>query len=168
MNRTRTWVTAMVVIIPCVMMILSMTGAFDVFRTTGSIRGRVTYNGRPLERGFVLFYPVHENSNDWAIGILGKDGTYHIDSKWRHNTEETKYRICIVPRKGKSTAQIELSHDKSQTNVVPVTLGGRSADSHQLASVDVGFPKKFTDVATSGLQITLGREPARIDIDLKD
>lgn len=168
MNRTRTWVSALVIIIPCMMITLSMTGAFNIFRTTGSIYGRVTFNGRPLERGFVLFYPTHENSNDWTVGAIGKDGTYYIDSKWRLNIEETKYRICVIPRKGRSTAQIELSHDKARTNVVPVTLGDRSADSHQLASVDVGFPKKFTDVATSGLQITLGREPARIDIDLKD
>ena len=57
---------------------------------------------------------------------------------------------------------------KDRTAVVAVPLNAKDADAHPLVAVDVGFPQRYTNIATSGLQIVLGREPARIDIDLKD
>lgn len=170
MNRTRKWVTLLAVGIPFVILVLSMnTQLFSsLFGSTGAIYGRVTYNGKPLERGFVLFYPTDENSADWVVGTIGKDGTYRIESKWRHNTAKKQFRICIVPRRGKPAAHVEVPHEGSGPLTVPVELNSKSSDAHPLVAVNIGFPRRFTNVATSGLQITLGREPARIDIDLKD
>jgi hypothetical protein len=166
MKKVRTWVAVLGIGVPCVIIGLAMTT--DLFTPIGSIYGRVTYNGKPLERGFVLFYPTDELSNDWVVGPIGKDGSYFIDSKWRHSSRKTRFRICIIPRKGKPAAHVDLPGEGSQSRVVPVALNSKDADSHTLVAVDMGFPQRYTNIATSGLQITLGREPARIDIDMKD
>lgn len=166
MNKVRNWVTLLGIGIPTVMIVLAMTT--DFFTPTGSIYGRVTYNGTPLNRGFVLFYPTDEKSGDWVVGAIDKDGSYRIDSKWRHSSGKERFRICIIPRKGKPAAHVDLPGEGSHSRVVPVTLNSKDPDSHPLVAVNLGFPRRFTNIATSGLQITLGREPARIDIDMKD
>ncbi len=166
MNKTRKWVTGLAIGIPVAMILVARYT--DFFTPTGALYGRVTYNGKPLDRGFVLFYPTDEKSNDWVVGPIDKEGNYRIDSKWRHNTKEIQFRICIIPRKGKPAAHVDVPHEGSDSRVVPVPLNSKDSDSHPLVALDVGFPNRFTNISTSGLQITLGREPARIDIDMKD
>jgi hypothetical protein len=166
MNKVRKWVALLVIIIPCAIIWLAMYT--DLFTPTGSIYGRVTYNGTPLDRGFILFYPTDELSSDWIVGTIEKDGSYRIDSKWRHSNGKARFRICIIPRKGRPAAHVDLPGERSHSHVVPVELNSKESDSHPIAVVDAGFPKRFTNITTSGLQITLGREPARIDIDMKD
>lgn len=166
MTNDRKLVRWLVIGIPAVLILLAMTTNF--FTPTGTIYGRVTYNGKPLERGFILFYPADEKCPDWVVGTIDHGGTYRIDSKWRHNSSETRFRICIIPRKMRPSAHQDMRDDGSESRVVPVSLGANHSEPHRPVAVEVGFPKRFTNVLTSGLQITLGREPARIDIDMKD
>jgi hypothetical protein len=166
MNKTRKWVTGLAIGIPVAMMLIARYSNF--FTPTGALYGQVTYNGKPLDRGFVLFYPTDEKSNDWVVGTIDKDGNYRIDAKWRHNPDKMRFRICIIPRKGKPVAHVDVPHQESGSRVVPVALNSKETDAHPLVALDVGFPHRFTNISTSGLQITIGREPARIDIDMKD
>ena len=166
MNSVRKRVAFLGVVVPCVLIFLGMNA--EVFSPTGALYGQVTYNGKPLDRGFVLFYPTDEKSSDWAVGPIDKDGSYRIEPKWRHISGRTQFRICIVPRKGKPATHMDVPHEGSDSRAVSVPLNSTSSDAHSLVALDVGFPDKYTNIATSGLQISLSREPARIDIDMKD
>ena len=66
MKKVRNWVAVLGIGMPFVMIVLAMTT--NLFTPTGSIYGQVTYNGNPLDRGFVLFYPTDEKSGDWVVG----------------------------------------------------------------------------------------------------
>jgi hypothetical protein len=142
---------------------MAMTPGLDN-RSSGPIHGRVTYNGRPLDGGYVLFEPMDRISNDWAVAPIERDGTYAIDSKWqRQNPGKERFGISVVPKSGMVAAQMPSRSEGANPDEVPM-----SPDSAQSAAVSSGFPSRFTNVRTSGLHVTLGREPARVDIDLKD
>ncbi len=166
MRKVRTWVAVLGIGVPCVIVAIAMTTNW--FSSAGSIYGQVTYKGKPLDRGFVLFYPTDETETDWVVGPIDKNGSYSIHSGWRHHSGKKRFRICIIPRKGKPAAHVDLTGQESHSKVIPVELNSKGDDSHQLVAVDIGFPHRYTNIATSGLQITLGREPVQIDIDLKD
>jgi hypothetical protein len=168
MNRIRTWVGGLGISAPCVIIALAMTPGLDL-TSSGPVHGRVTYNGRPLDGGYVVFEPAEGNPNEWAVGPIDQDGSYSIDSKWqRGNHERGRFRICVVPENGKPVADMPSPSEGAKAGVVPISLSSEKPDSRRSVAVDCQLPKRFTKVQTSGLHVTLGREPARVDIDLKD
>jgi hypothetical protein len=168
MNRNRTWVGGLGISAPCVLFTLAMTPGLAP-TSSGPVHGRVTYNGRPMDGGYILFEPMERDSNQWAVGAIGRGGNYSIDSQWQRGKQGKEcFRICVVPNKGTPAAPSPSLCEGASPDEVPMALGSEVPDSGQTVAVDSGFPKRFTNARTSGLHVTLGREPARVDIDLKD
>src|SRR5262245_42154248 len=67
----------------------------------GRVWGRVSYNGRPLRGGVIVFVPIrHEEGSSTGGAQIGQDGSYSIDSDWQRVPNlRAHYKICIVPRK---------------------------------------------------------------------
>jgi len=169
MNKTRTWVGGLCISAPCVILTLAMTPGPDP-TSSGPVHGRVTYNGRLLDGGFILFELMERDSNEWAAGPIEQDGSYAIGSKWpgrKHGKD--RFRICVVPRNSQPVAQMPSPSEEAGPDVAPMALSSQEEpDSQQSGAVESGFPRRFMNARTSGLYVTLGPEPARVDIDLTD
>ncbi len=138
---------------------------------TGPIWGRVTYNGRPVEKGAILFIPIAAETIDWAMGPIGKDGGYAIDSKWcRGTSEKVRFRICIVPFPYKvmpedpSPSPGENRRPDSGRGSLP----RETTDSRRQKPVNLPVPERFTEIRTTPLEVTLDRGFARVNVDLED
>jgi hypothetical protein len=168
MNKIRTWVGGLSISAPCVFFTLAMTPGLDP-TASGPVHGRVTYNGRPLEGGYILFEPMEMDSNQWAVGAIERGGSYSIDLRWRRgNQGKERFLIAVVPKHWTPATPAPSPSEGASPDNVPMSLGSKDPDSCQSTAMDCGFPKRFTNARTSGLHVTLGREPARVDIDLKD
>ncbi|MGP0065384.1 MAG: hypothetical protein ACLQGP_17500 [Isosphaeraceae bacterium] len=168
MNRIRTWVGGLGISVPCVILTLAMTPGLDP-KSSSPAHGRVTYNGHPLDGGYVLFESAAGNFNDWFVGPIGLDGSYSINStwpQWKH--QASRYRISIVPDHGKSEDYNPTLSEDEWSEDVSMSPNFEKLDTGRSGTVDRRLPKRFTDGRTSGLHVTLGREPARVDIELKD
>jgi hypothetical protein len=138
---------------------------------SGPITGRVSYNDRPLDQGAIVFAPFEGHPAEWGIGLIGKDGSYSTTPTWRRDhAKKCRYRICVVP----------LAHTFTREDVSPPPScepgretaagppAGGPADVHQERAIDLPIPEKFTKIWTSGLTVTLDRDSARVDLDLRD
>jgi hypothetical protein len=167
MNTIRTWVGGLGISAPCVFVALAMTPGPDS-SSSGPVHGRVTYRGHPLHGGYVHFEP-EGNPNHWAIAPIEQDGHYSVDSKWQrvdHGREGFRIRVVSIVRQ--SVAFTPSPSHGASPDEVPMSLSPDNPDSRQSLAVDHRLPERFSDTRTSGLHATLGPEPARVDIDLKD
>jgi hypothetical protein len=133
----------------------------------GPVGGRVSYNGRPLDRGAIVFAPVEGDAVEWAIAPIGTDGRYTIRPNWcRGHAGKTRFRMCIVSFPHTFTAE--------EVMPPPVRGPGRDSDAAQNAdvpremAVGLPIPERFTAIWTSGLEVTLDQDSASVDLDLKD
>ena len=139
--------------------------------TYGQVRGRVSYNGRPLEEGALLFVPVDAVDIDWAVGPIGKDGRYSIEPGWRRGrSAKARYRICIIPFPHSSTLgdRSPLPSNEPRPDTNPASRPDETPDSRLEKPRDLRVPEQYTKIWTSPLEVTLDRGSARVDVDLKD
>jgi hypothetical protein len=179
MNRTRAWIGGLCLCAPCAILALAMTPGTET-TPSGSVRGRITYNGSPLDGGYIVFEPAEGNPDDWACGPIERDGHYSITPKWdsREHGEE-RFRIGIVPGHMKlSTSMpspikgaepdVVLMSLSSEDDGVPMSHSSEPEGSLDSVAEERRFPERFTHAQTSGLQVTLRRGPSHVEIDLKD
>ena len=62
-------------------------------RLESSVTGVVTYQGAPLEKGNVAFYPV---SGAPALATIGKDGTYRLRTASKSGLAAGEYRAIVT------------------------------------------------------------------------
>jgi hypothetical protein len=179
MNRTRAWIGWLGLCAPCVILALAMTPAPEA-TPSGSVHGRITYNGSPLDGGHIVFEPTEGNSDDWACGPIEMDGRYSLTPKW-HSREhgEERFRIGIVPHNMKLSTTMPSPIEGAEPDVVlrslapeddgvPMSHSSEPEDSLGSVAEERRFPERFTHAQTSGLQVTLRRGPSHVEIDLKD
>jgi hypothetical protein len=136
-------------------------------RRAGEVWGCVSYHGRPLTGGAIVFAPVHEDDGPGAGAVIRKNGTYSINSGWARGPKvRSEYKVCILPDKRKSaqrsTQVTGTSPEDDPTSPAPETsTAGRPR-------VVSDFPARFVDLETSGLRVALGLEPTRVDIEMRD
>ena len=92
--------------------------------------GTVTYQGKPLDHGNVVFNPTGSTTGPQAIGSIGSDGSFEMKVATRTGVPMGKYIVTIHSRK-------KLSLEQQQDMVVPESL----------------IPKKYGKVNESGLVI---------------
>jgi len=105
---------------------------------------------------------------EWGSAAIGLDGYYTVDSKWhRSDQNRTRYRICVVSNAKPGGTQMPSRSDGAGFLMVPTTLNSEKTDVCP-AGAEHQLPERFSDLQTSGLTVTLGPEPARVDLDLRD
>jgi len=137
--------------------------------SSGPVHGRVTYNGKPLAGCSIVFATMPGTPGEWGSASIGQDGYYTIESKWqRGNQHESRYRICIIPSTDPAMPQTLSSTEDAGVEVVPTMLNPEERGVCTSEGAKNRLPERFSDLRTSGLRATLGPEPARVDIDLRD
>ena len=108
------------------------TGCGPVGPPTGSVSGRVTYNGQPLATGVVTF--INEKTGSGASSDLDSSGSYHIES-----IRTGKYNVAV------------------HRHPPPLSEDPRVFENWKLS-----IPDKYQDTQTSGLTVTVeeGRNTA--------
>jgi hypothetical protein len=164
----RAWVATTVVIMGCLVSGLYLVIPASESASAGPVWGRVSYNGRPLNGGGILFLPIHDQQGHWAGAQIGQNGTYSITLEGRGaESAAGQYKICIFPAARKPGEPSSLSGTPATQSDDRVAGSGETAASHDPA-VPSAFPSRFSDIHTTGLLVTLGTEPTCVDIDLKD
>lgn len=168
MSAIRARIACILPLIAALAIVMLVAGPSSDSHTGGRIWGRVTYHGRPMTGAGIAFCPVQQSTGSGAGAKIGKNGLYSIDSGWiRASNARVPYTICILQDQRRvghraSTSGKPFGQGDDQTSPASEI----STAAHQTVAPE--FPAQFSNVQTSGLQVTLGPESARVDIDLKD
>jgi hypothetical protein len=134
----------------------------------GPVWGYVTYNGRPVKHAAIHFFPASRDQGRWAAGAIDRNGSYSIKSPWlRAEPGQVRYKICVIPNGWTPRPQPSPASESAARDDQPGSLPPQTSVPPKTA-VDLEFPERFLDVQTSGLEVSLGPEPTRIDVNLKD
>jgi hypothetical protein len=148
----------------------------------------VTYKGRPVTGGTVMFISTDRNRCEDRFGKINDQGRYEVDPNWRREGPDgTRFQICVfldlrkyplesppadtraTPRPGESGGADSRRGGRrwSGAKVVRASWGSDGSESTDRA-VEPVRQHRFSDPKTSELTVRLGPEPAWVDIDLKD
>jgi hypothetical protein len=153
------WLTCALLLLILVAIWIPGLGGSATGLKPSRVTGRVTYQGRPLTTGTLIFMPSDRRGNDWAAAQIESDGRFALSSQQaREELPAGRYSMFFVFRPEDSSAT------KLQIN--------RRADdeeaSDHLADPTPPIPVRYTNPETSGLWIDLAKGPNRIEIDLRD
>lgn len=144
--RSGSWIT-----LTCVSLLLAGCGGSGGDSTpTGTVTGKVSLNGKPLEGGMIVFVAQGKSSN--ASGTVLKDGTYTLKHGKGFSVPVGDYRIYVS------------SVDVSAPTPDPMDLNNNPEKYEQKNTI----PEKFQSAETSGLVavVKAGSNP-NTDFDLK-
>jgi hypothetical protein len=137
---------------------LSGCGGPNVAKVTG----KVTYNGKPVTGGKIMFYP---ESGRMALGEIGPDGTFTLTTfKPGDGALVGSHRVVIEstrvgPGSLESPKSIEEEAELSRKGVP----GGKILVA---GKVEWLVPEKYARLESSGLTATVGSDPNEINFDL--
>jgi hypothetical protein len=115
------------------------------------VRGRVTYNGRPVSNADIVFHSSDKLAKDFASTRIAEDGSFSV---WLFRG---RYEIFLIP----------FSLDPRGRPGGP-PRPDEQATPGALASPRLKqFPARFRDPRTSQLSVAIGGRVYRIDIDLR-
>src|SRR5262249_16240851 len=120
--------------------------------STATVTGKVTYQGRPVTYGSVIFLAA---DNTARSGIIEPDGSYSVE-----DVPRGEGKIGVIshdPSKGRSTVGGEK----------PASPGKKNAAAAKTAGGWFPLPHRFEDPETSGLSCTISKGRVVYDIELK-
>jgi hypothetical protein len=141
----------------------------------GRVHGRVTYNGKPLTNGSVIFTPVAGPTGgatgQIAAGQLGSDGSYTLTTFEKGDGAILGQHVVTVEAHEGNVAELNL----------PATPGAERKPSSQVKSgrrVGVGMvpyltpkpviPRKYMDPESTPFRYTVKPGDNRFDLELID
>jgi len=106
------------------------------------IRGEVTYNGKPLSDGSVIYVPVEPNGRQ-ASGRINADGTFDLTTlKGKDGAMKGSYQIAVYALKSKAGG-------------IPSREDMESSNRSTGAEPEFVVPEKYADPSTSELTDTV-------------
>lgn len=126
--------------------------------------GRVTYNGKPVEGGAIVFMPAVGEKADWAAGRITEGGNFSIsESPTDDRLQAGRYEIFFtrpapITLEGKSTTD-------ATTDQAPAQVAKEQAAHTTSAN---RLPERFMSAKTSGLEFVFDGQPQRVDLDLTE
>ncbi len=149
-------------------MILAMTGCTlngcgsGIHYEHATVHGKVTYQGKPLTLGSVLFVPVEppkEGSVQPASGEIKSDGTYELKSEADAGAILGEHKVVVFAMDSGSSAK----DTAKAADAAPSPAG--PAKAARLKSL---VPKKYADPTTTPLTKKVVAGDNTIDIELTD
>ncbi len=120
--------------------------------------GRVTYNGKPVQYGTLVFQPVRTSKSNWTAGPISEEGKYSL--------APSQTDVALNPGRFEVYIRPPSPHDKYNRP------GSDDVEESDQRAIAIAFlypvPKRFFSPETSGMWVDIGDEPTRVDIDLKD
>ncbi len=125
------------------------------------VKGTVTYNGKPVEKGSIEFVPENNAAGQAATGEI-KDGSYYLTTAIDGDGAlPGKYKVQI------SSKEVDLS--KAEANIKDK---GGSLHQEDVAAANRNaknlIPSKYSLAETSGLSFEVKEQSNTADFDLKD
>jgi hypothetical protein len=128
------------IILACSLTMVSLSGcqsgSTEPKATVGQVTGKVSFQGKPVEEGEIVF--VNEQLRTEVVAPLGKDGAYSANG-----IVQGKCLVCVRPPKA------------------PATMGPP-----QPAPDPANIPKQYRNVATSGLSLVTDTKAKTLDVDM--
>jgi hypothetical protein len=123
--------------------------------------GQVTYNGKPVSRGRIVFAPQNRGTF-WATANLDSQGRFKLET-WSARDELAPGRYDIFftfnEVRPESTKESGNRFTRAEDDI---------AKPEHTEPLPSPIPEKYSNPDTSKLWIDIGKEPNRVDIDLKD
>jgi len=128
---------------------------------TGSVKGKVTLDGKPLPAGCKITF-THQEKSFPATGDIGGDGSYTLAFNGKPAIPVGTYDVTIVPPKDEAAPVAGPSDPEAYKSMM---MGGPAK---KLPQIKVIFPVKYRNAAESSLNCTVveGQE-AVYDVDMK-
>jgi hypothetical protein len=155
-SRTSRWLTWLGPIIGAAL-VAPGCGGSSASSNSVQVWGRVTYNGKPVQYGWLVFQPTRTSKSNWAFGVISEGGKYSL--------APSQSDVVLNPGRFEVYIRPPTVHDKYKR------AGSDEEESDQLAIAIATFypvPQRFFSHETSGLWVDIGDEPTRVDIDLRD
>jgi hypothetical protein len=167
MKKSRFWFGVGLVVFPVLVGALLFA---PTLRLTGRgpVEGFVSFHGRPLAGGSILFVPADPNHAQWAHAWIDESGHYRIGSGWdRGGSSNGKpFRICVIPNSHSMGTTAHGSQGDSTAQSFDAAWWGLGNVAFPTPPSGSGFPRRLSNPATTGLKVRIGSEPSRIDVTL--
>lgn len=167
MQKARFWFGTAIVVLPLMLCAFLFTPSFRL-TPKGPVEGWVSFHGRPLAGGSILFVPEGSREREWALAWIDEKGHYVIGSGWTRegSASKTRFRICVIPDTHKATAKVARRSGAWGWGDVGAAWWGVGDVAFPIPTGSMGFPKRLSNPETTQLAVELGSEPARIDVAL--
>lgn len=144
------------------LLVFSGCGSKSKALATGSVKGKVTLDGKTLPAGCKITF-MHKEKSFPATGDIGSDGSYTLLFNGKPAVPVGTYDVTIVPPKSEAGPAPDSSNPEAYKAVM---MGGGTVN---LPQNRVFFPAKYQNAAQSLLSCTVveGQE-AVFDVDLKN
>ncbi len=156
-SRTSCWLTWLGAIIAAAV-VAPGCGSSPASSNTVLVWGRVTYNGKPVQHGEVIFQAAATTRSNWGVGLISEEGKYSLASSDPNaGLGPGRFEIFIRPPS---------PHDKHK-----LARHGQEEESDDRAIAIAALypgPKRYFSPETSGMWVDIENEPTRVDIDLRD
>jgi hypothetical protein len=123
---------------------------------TGTVQGKVTYNGNPVPDGSTVMF-LHEETSLPATCEVAADGTYTLSMAGEGEVLAGTYSVSVSPPDSG-----EISEATDMEAYKAAMEGGGAPEA------TAPFPEKYYAVETSGLSFEVKEGPNTIDVELKD
>jgi hypothetical protein len=123
------------------------------------VHGKVTYQGKPVTFGSVLFMPVEtpkEGLMESASGSINPDGTYELASQATPGAILGEHKVLVIAVAGPD-------HADASKSVGPAPVAPKGSKELQLKSA---FPKKYADPSTTTLTRKVVQGENNFDLEL--
>ncbi len=156
-SRTSSWLTWLGAIVAAGL-VAPGCGGSSASSSSVQVWGRVTYNGKPVQYGALVFQPAATNRSNWGVGMISEEGKYSLVASEKDvGLESGRFEIFIRA----PSPRDKLKHGRS---------GEEKESDEKAIAIAAAYPvpKRFFSRETSGLWVDLEKEPTRVDIDLRD
>jgi hypothetical protein len=159
MRKDRFWFGVATIAVPVLFLVVSRSPGLELTQS-GPVEGQVTFHGRPLAGGLILFVPEGMCEGTRALAWIDEEGHYRIGSVWdrKASSSKTRYRICLTPDTDKVARPSRHGDDYA------TAWSGAGDVAFPAPPTSSGFPAKVCDPKTTQFEVLLGSEPARVDI----
>ena len=117
------------------------------------VRGKITFQGKPVTEGQITFHPEHGRP---AIGAIGTDGTYRLTTfKSDDGAEPGNYRVTIDATRVTGGTQPKSFRDEM-----------RNMNKGIVPKIERLVPEKYSRPETSPLTAEVKQDQNTIDFDI--
>ncbi len=150
--------------ISLIMAVFLVAGCEDKIRYEhATVRGKVTYNGKPVTFGQVLFVPVEPPKDGLmqpASGSINTDGTYELKSQADPGAVLGEHKVVVVSVVGDKPAD---PADAPKDNAAPAP-----SKTSKAVAFKSSIPKKYSDPGGTPLTRKVVPGANTIDLELAD
>ena len=118
------------------------------------VSGRITYKGKPVEKGEIFFTP-EEPGKRGSQGLIDSSGNYTLSTYGSGDGAYVgKHKVNIISQ----------GPDKP----IPPKMKGRMMEEDMQGTGDPLIPRKYFSTQTSGLSAEVANKSNQVDFDLQD